>query len=466
LLIDNYAEVQESSDETRFPHLAAVLERKINEFFAEMYGVVKKFEKDKFLFVIKADKLDYFKENCLKLSENFSRIELTNIKATVSMGVGVNCSNLAGNMEFARGALDLALGRGGNQVIIKYSNDNYCFLGGDSDEVITNSKVGARVKAMSFLELLMSASDVIIMGHKNPDLDSLGSAAGLYAISNFYGRKCKIVLNEVTDSIKTLYTRFMSEAKYADVFINSETAKKMLKRKTLLIIVDTHRAILCECPELIAKAKRVVLFDHHRKSADAIERLSFSFHVPYASSTCELVTSMLTYFKGLKLIKPETEGLLAGITVDTKNFAFKTTSVTFDAAAYLKKCGADTVSVRKLFKGSFDSYKAKANVVCNAQPLGKNMAISFLREEVDNPTVLIAQAADEMLGIKGIDVAFVICESDGRACISARSLKFNVQKLMEKMGGGGHFNGAAAQLADTTIDEAAEILKQKINEYI
>ncbi len=465
LLVDNYAEAQEMTEETRFPHLAAVVEKEICNYFFGLHAVIKKFEKDKYIFVIKGDILDHFKETCGNLAEKVLKVDLA-VKATMSIGLGVNGKSLIQNMEYARGALDLALGRGGNQVVIKYNEDAYTFIGGDGDEVVKNSNVIARSRANAFIEMMMTASDVMIMGHKNPDLDSLGSAAGLFAIANFYGKSCKIVLNEVTSAITTLHGRLMRDSKYADVFIDSETAKKTIRRRTLLVVVDNHRPMLCECPELLPKAKNVVIFDHHRKCADAYERLAFSYHEPSASSTCELVALMLIYYKGLKLTKTETEGLLAGITVDTKNFAFKTGVRTFEAAAYLKRCGADTISVRKLFKNSFNSYKAKANVVCSAEIFNKNMAISFLRDEVENPTVLIAQAADEMLTLNGIEVAFVLCRVGERVHISARSLKLNVQKLMEKLGGGGHQNGAAAQLDDITLEEAEALLHEKIDEYM
>jgi c-di-AMP phosphodiesterase-like protein len=225
---------------------------------------------------------------------------------------------------------------------------------------------------------------------------------------------------------------------------------------------------MCECSELVDKAKKVVVFDHHRKSKDHIEKYALTYHDPGASSTSELVTEMMMYInKGMKLTKTEAEGLLAGITVDTKNYAFKTGVKTFEAAAYLKRSGADTIAVRRLFQSSIDDYAAKVDVVKNAKIIFENMAISVLETKVENPTVLIAQAADEMLSIEGVEVSYVLTEVDGTVHISARSLgKVNVQKLMEKLGGGGHQTGAAAQLSDTNIESAKQLLLEKVEEYL
>jgi c-di-AMP phosphodiesterase-like protein len=467
LLIDNYAEVEENIDETRLPHLMAIIERKINDYFRNLGGIVRKFERDKYIIILNRDQLEFLKESKFPIVNQISSVEIGNIPVTISMGIGYNGCTVNEDMELARGALDLALGRGGNQIVIKDSDERYEYYGGDDKEVIKNSRVRARVKAYGLVELLLSASDVIVMGHKNPDLDSLGSAAGVFAIAGFYGKKCHIVLNEVTSAVSALYKRLIKDERYDDCFINSEQAIKMIKRRTLLIVVDTHRVMLTECPELLKLTKKIVVFDHHRKCADAIENYSLTYHEAYASSTSEMITEMLMYIKGVRVSRNEIEGLLAGITVDTKNFAFKTGIKTFEAAAFLKKNGADTISVRRLFKNSMDDYLARSEIVRSAEIIHDNMAISVLEREVDNPSVLIAQAADELLNIQGIEVSYVLCRKGNVIHISARSLGgVNVQKLMEKLGGGGHQAGAAAQLRDTTIDEARTLLLEKIDEYL
>lgn len=468
LVLDNYAEVQENMEEVRHPHTMAVADRKINEYFGMLGGIIRKFEKDKYLFVLKREQLETLKENKFSIAEVIDKIDTGTVHMSMSMGIGINGTSLAQSMEFARGAVDLALARGGCQVVVKEGEDKYQFIGGNGREISKNTGVRARIKAYGLAELLSTCTDVIIMGHKTPDLDSLGSAAGMYAICRFFGRNCHIVLNAVNSSIQALYSRLIDDSKYNNVFINSETALKIFKKRTLIIVLDTHKKSLCECPELVDKANKLVVIDHHRKSPDAIEGYSLTYHESFASSASELVTEMLMYMnKPIHLSRTEAEGLLAGITVDTKNFAFKTGSMTFEAAAYLKKQGADTIAVRRLFQSTLKTYTAKAEVVCNAEIFNENMAISILKSRCDNPIVLIAQAADELLSIQGIEVSFVLNEMDSIIYISARSLgNVNVQWIMERMGGGGHLTGAAVQLKDKTMDEAIEMLHKTIDEYI
>ena len=468
VLVDNYNEVQESIEESRHPHLVAVIDRKINDYFGAEGAVVRKFENDKYLIILSVDKLEAIKEKKFDVMDVIGKIDMGNIKVTLSIGIGMNGSSLNQSMEYARGALDLALGRGGNQVVIKESNDQFTYIGGDGREVAQNSRVKARVKANGLIELILSAGDVILMGHKNPDLDSLGSAAGVYAITSFFGKPCHIVLNTVTPAISPLYNRLLEDPKYKNAFIDSETALKSLKRKTLVIVLDTCRKVMCECSDLVDKTKKLVVFDHHRKSKDNINNYALTYHDPGASSTSELVTEMMMYMnKGIRLTKTEAEGLLAGITVDTKNFAFKTGVKTFEASAYLKRSGADTIAVRRLFQSTIEDYTAKVDVVKNARVIHGNMAISVLDRPVENPVVLIAQAADEMLSIEGIEVSYVLCQNGIDTLISSRSLGgINVQKLMEKLGGGGHQTGAAAQLPHTQVEDAVKILEEKIDEYL
>lgn len=471
LIVDNIAEIQETMDEIRFPHFNAIIERKINEYFNNMGGLVTKFDNSKYIFILNKNKFNLLKEDKFSIVEQIGNVEMGNdVPATLSIGIGMNGCTVNEDMVFARGALDLALGRGGNQIVIKEGEDKYAFFGGDGREISKNSRVRARVKASGLVELIMSSSDVIVMGHKDPDLDSLGSASGIYAIAKFYDKKCKIVLNNITSSISALYERLCDTDRYENAFISSSEALSTIKRGTLLVVVDTHREFLTECPELLKVAKTIVLIDHHRMSTEAIdEKCALVYHESYASSASELVTEMIMHIKGIRLIKTEIEGLLAGITVDTKNFAFKTGIKTFEAAAYLKKNGADTMSVRRLFKNSFDEYLVRSEIVRNSELIFDNMAISVMNEnvKVDNPILLIAQSADELLNLNDIEASFVLCKYGDKVCVSARSLgKINVQKLMEMIGGGGHQTGAAAQIKGVCIDEAIEILKQKIKEYL
>ncbi|MBQ9518968.1 MAG: DHH family phosphoesterase [Firmicutes bacterium] len=468
LVLDNYTEVKDNIEEVRFPHAMAVVDRKINEHFTELGGIVRKFEQDKYIFILNRSQLDELKKNKFSVMEQIGKVDVGGIPMSMSIGIGINGTTMAQCMEYARGAVDLALARGGGQVVVKEGEDKYQFIGGNGRDISTNTGVRARMKAYGFVELIKTCTDVIVMGHKSPDLDSLGSCAAVFSICEFFGRKCHIVLGNINSSISALYKRLMEDQRYESVFIDGDTALKQFKRRTLVVVVDTHKKAIVECPELVDRAKQLVVIDHHRKGPGAIENYSLTYHESFGSSASELITEMIMYMnKGIRLTKTEAEGLLAGITVDTKNFAFKTSSMTFQAAAYLKQLGADTVAVRRLFQNTLDTYVAKASVVCDAEFYNKNMAISVLRIRVDNPVVLIAQSADELLGIRGIEASFVLNEMDGIVYISARSLgKVDVQLIMEKMGGGGHISGAACQLKDMTVEAALNLLKDKIDEYL
>lgn len=467
LVIDNYDEVLDSLEEFRHPLILAIVDRKIKKMARDLGGVVKNFEKDKYILILSQESLDELKKNKFDILDNIREIDMGNtIPVTLSIGIGKNGENLDENMEFARVSLDLALSRGGDQVIIK-DGENYQFFGGHTKEGNRNSRVRARVKAYALTELIEDASNVIIMGHRHTDLDCMGAGIGVYSIVSALDKNCKIVLNDVTSSVSYLYDRVIKDEKYKDVFISSEEALKLVNRKTLLIIVDVYKQGLCECPELVDKVKKIVVFDHHRKGTDYIENAVLTYHEPYASSTCELITEMLMYInKNIPIKQVEADSILAGIIVDTKNFAFKTGIKTFEAAAFLKKKGADTIRVKKLFKNSIDCYNTRANVVCNMKLYRENMAISILEDEIDNPLLVVAQACDELLNIDNINASFVLCKINNNISISARSFgEINVQIIMEKLGGGGHQSISATQIKDVTIEEAVNMLKGAIDEY-
>ncbi len=467
LVIDNYDEVLDSLEEFRHPLILAIVDRKIKKMARDLGGVVKNFEKDKYILILSQESLDELKKNKFDILDNIREIDMGNtIPVTLSIGIGKNGENLDENMEFARVSLDLALSRGGDQVIIK-DGENYQFFGGHTKEGNRNSRVRARVKAYALTELIEDASNVIIMGHRHTDLDCMGAGIGVYSIVSALDKNCKIVLNDVTSSVSYLYDRVIKDEKYKDVFISSEEALKIVNRKTLLIIVDVYKQGLCECPELVDKVKKIVVFDHHRKGTDYIENAVLTYHEPYASSTCELITEMLMYInKNIPIKQVEADSILAGIIVDTKNFAFKTGIKTFEAAAFLKKKGADTIRVKKLFKNSIDCYNARANVVSNMKLYRENMAISILEDEIDNPLLVVAQACDELLNIDNINASFVLCKINNNISISARSFgEINVQIIMEKLGGGGHQSISATQIKDVTIEEAVNMLKGAIDEY-
>ena len=471
IFIDNYDEVLHELEEVRRPLLIALIDRKINAMAQQADAIIRKFEKDKYLFIFTQDKLEYFKEKKFDILTQIREIDMGNkIPFTLSIGIGTGSETLAQAMEYARSAIDLALGRGGDQALIR-EGDKYIFFGGHAQEVSSNARVRARVKAYAFSELLLESDNVIVLGHKNIDLDCLGSAVGVHKIVTAMGRECHIVLGNVTSSIRFLHERLLAEKGCSEnVFISAAQALEHIGPRSLIVIVDTHRPSIIEGNELLAhpSAKRVVLFDHHRKATESVDNPVLAYHEPYASSTSELITEMIQYIKADVRLRPvEADALLAGITVDTKNFSIKTGAKTFEAAAYLRRNGADSVRVKLLFQSDIASFKAKAETVSNAEIYLDNIAIAVSTSDVENPTLLAAQTSDELLNIHGIQASFVLCANDGVIYISARSLgSLNVQVIVEKLGGGGHQTVAGAQIRGKSIDETEEALKQVIDEYL
>lgn len=471
IFIDNYGEVLDSIEEVRRPLLVALIDRRINALAQQVSGIVRKFENDKYIFIFSYDKFEFLKAKKFEILQQIREIDMGNkIPVTLSIGMGLNGATLAQSMEYARAAIDLALGRGGDQVLIKDS-EKYYFFGGIAKEVGTNTRVRARVKTYAFTELVAESSNVIVMGHRNIDLDCLGAAVGVYKISHSLGKDCKIILGDVTTAVKRLYTRLMQENDYKDgVFISKEKAVDLLQEATLVVVVDAHRPSILEAREILyhLKVKKIVVIDHHRKAAEFIDNAVLTYHEPYASSTCELITEMIQYVKtNIKLKPVEADALLAGITVDTKNLTVKTGAKTFEAAAYLRRNGADTVKVRMLFQNDLEAFKAKVSAVNNAEIFRDNIAISVCPPNIENPSLTAAQAADELLNISDIQASFVLSGVGEKVFISARSLgALNVQVIMEKLGGGGHQSVAGVQLEHISEDEVLIMLKDAINKYL
>ena len=462
IIIDNYDDVMETVEEIGRPLLTALIDRQLNTLAQYSNGIIKKFEKDKYIFIFSQNKLMHMKEKNFEVLDRIRSIDAGNqIPVTISAGIGLGGETLAKTMEYARAAIDLALGRGGDQILLKDS-EKYYFYGGKSAEKESSSRVRARVKAYALTELIKESGNIIIMGHRYPDMDCLGAGIGIYKIASGYGKPCYIILNGPTPGIRLLYDRLMELPEYREIIlINSETALKMTNTDTLLVIVDTHRPSFTECPELFKKTNKIVVIDHHRKCAENVDNPVLNYHEPYASSTSELITEMLQYAEiNVGFEKTEADALLAGITIDTKNFALKTGAKTFEAAAYLKRYGADTTRVRLLQQSDLQSYKEKVRAVNDAEILNNNIAISVCAGEVENPSLITAQAADELLFLTGVVASFVLCKFGDVIIISARSYgEVNVQMIMEKLGGGGHQNVAGAQIKGSTIDEVKEKLK-------
>ena len=467
LCIDNVDEIMHSIEEVRRPMLLAIIDRKINLWFKERDVVVARIERDTYILVLSRKELQKMEETKFDILDEMRNIQVGNeLPVTVSIGIGNSTQTLLQSKEDARIAFDLAQGRGGDQAIIKHQ-DKYTFYGGKTKEVEKSARVKVRIKAYAFKELLHEADKVYIMGHKNIDMDCLGAAMGVYRGATLVGKKAKIILREPTYAIKGLHDRIMASKEYEDLFITPEEAEKEMNKDTLLVIVDTHRRSYVEAPELLALSEKVVVFDHHRKSPDYIEEAVLTYLEPFISSTCEMIAEILNYLSDkIKLSPIEADALLAGITIDTKNFVFKAGVRTFEAAAFLRRNGADSTRVQMLFQNDMDTYRARAKAIQMTQIWYDNMAVSEVPGNIDHAAIVAAQVADELLNIKGIKASFVFTDVDGCIFISARALgDTNVQRIMELLGGGGHLGIAGAQLKDTTTEKAQMKLKEAINLY-
>ncbi|MDK2798788.1 MAG: cyclic-di-AMP phosphodiesterase [Clostridiales bacterium] len=467
IMIDNYEEVMQSTDDAYRPQVLADIDRRLTSWVSFTGGVLKKFERDKYIFIFEHKYLNKFEEKKFDILDSIREINIGNkIPVTLSIGIGLNGDTIAQNDAYARAAIDIALGRGGDQVVIK-DGDQLKFYGGKTKELEKQTRVKARVVAYALRELISQAEQVIIMGHQNGDIDSVGASIGLYRGVKNKGKVGYIVLNSFNPTVHNLLSRLEKVEEYHDVFISRSQAIDMVTDKTLVIVVDTHRTSFTECPELLQKTDHIVVIDHHRRGVEFIENAVLTYHEPYASSTCEMVTEILQYMEEkVKLSTLEAEALYAGITVDTKHFSFKTGVRTFEAASFLRRAGVDTTSVKQLFQNDLDTFIARADIVKAAEIFRDNIAISVCPENIKNAQLIVAQAADELLNIMGITASFVMCKVNDEIIISGRSLgDINVQVILEKLGGGGHLTVAGAQLADVSVESAREQLKMAIDKY-
>lgn len=468
--IDNYDEALDSIEDVKRSLLVALIDRKVNKYFTQMDGLVRKIEKDKYFVVFRHKYLKELQEDKFSLIEDVKTVKVGNEMAvTLSIGIGRGGASYNQTYEYARMAIDLALGRGGDQVVIK-EGENITYYGGNSKQVEKNTRVKARVKAHALREIIESRERVFIMGHNISDVDSFGAAIGIYCAARVLGKRAQIVIDDVTTSIKPLKEFFTEERGYpVDLFISSERALEVADSNALVMVVDTNRPSYTECPGLLSRTRSLVVFDHHRQGADVIENTVLSYIEPYASSTCEMVAEVLQYFtENIKLAAHEADCIYAGILIDTNNFMTKTGVRTFEAAAYLKRCGAEVTRVRKLLREDMSTYKARAEVVRHADVYKGAFAISVCQtSSIASPTIVGAQAANELLNIVGIKASFVLTEYAGKIYVSSRSIdEINVQLIMERFGGGGHLNMAGCQLKDCTIEQAKNIIKETIDEML
>lgn len=448
--IDNYDELMTGIEEVRQSLLLALVERKINKYFNATEGVVKKFDKDKYLVVFKRGMLDDLTSSRFDLLEDVKTISIGNeISATISIAVGLSSTTILHANENANMAMDLALGRGGDQCVVK-SDDMVSYYGGNTQSIEKSTRVKARVKAHALREIMASRDEVVIMGHQMTDVDSFGAAIGVFRAAATINKKAHIVINSVSTSVRPMIDPFLNSPMYDDdMFLDSKQAIELVNSDTLVVVVDTNRPSYTECPEILQVTSHIVVFDHHRRGEEVIENAELSYIEPYASSASEMIAEVLQYFsEDVKLRSAEADCIYGGIVIDTNNFTAKTGARTFEAAAYLKRNGADVIRVRKMFRDEILAYKARAEAIRDAQVYLDSYAISICKSEgLESPTIVGAQAANGLLDIVGIKASFVISEFNNKSFISARSIdETNVQIIMEKLGGGGHLNIAGCQL--------------------
>lgn len=471
IYIDNYDEVCDSVDEIKQSMLMALVERKITQYISRVHGIIKKLENDKFFIVIKRKDLWKLEEDKFSILDDVKTVTIGNERTvSLSIGLGLAAKNYQESYNYARVAIDLALARGGDQAVCKSKEDIFYF-GGKTQQQAKNTRVKARVKAEALREFIVGADQVIAVGHKIADVDSFGAAVGIYRVAQSLGKPSHIVINEITSSVRPLYEAFINNPDYpSDMFLTSEQARHYTTDNTMVVLVDTNKMSMCDCPELLEGKHTIAVLDHHRQDAQVIKNAVLSYIEPYASSTCEMVAEILQYIEdGVKLKNIEADSMYAGIIIDTNNFMNATGVRTFEAAAFLRRNGADVTKVRKLFRDDMDSYKAKARAIQDAQVFREKFAFAVNQgdEGIESPTILGAQIANELLDISGIKASFVLTNYKGTIYVSVRSIdQVNVQVIAEKMGGGGHINVAGIQFTGISIEEAKVKIKDVLNQMI
>lgn len=466
--VDGYEEVLKSTSEEKRPLINVDIEKILSSVELNSKGALKRTSKDKFILIMNKKELKALEAEKFSLLDKIRQIDHENtLPVTVSIGIGIEGDSINENLKLAAGALDLALGRGGDQAIVK-TKDKFTFYGGKSKAIETTTKVKSRLIGHALREVIQQSDKIYIMGHKYPDMDAMGAAVGVYDICKSCGKNANIVLEQSNESIDEFIKKLLKSDYYNGIFIDKDEAIRECTKSTLVIVVDTHRPNYTECEELLSLSDKVVVIDHHRRGVEFINDTVLLFHETYVSSTCEMVTELVQYMEdNVKINKITAEGLLAGINLDTKNFAFKTGVRTFEAASYLKKSGADTIEVKKMFNSDINDFITKADIIQSTKIINDNICLAYTGKEADNINIVVAQAADELLNIKQVEASFVLGQKNGRVFVSARSLgNINVHVLMEKLGGGGHRDIAGAQFKDITIEEAYNKVKDVIQSYL
>ena len=470
LYIDNYEEVFENVDEVKRAMLGALVERKITKYMQNVDAIVKKLEKDKYFVVFKKKYLEQLHANKYNILDEVKTINVGNeISITLSFGIGVDADTLEEGYEYARAAIDLALGRGGDQVVVKDKN-KIVYYGGKRVQVEKSTRVKARVKAQALREIIIGKDDIFIMGHAIEDIDSFGAAMGIYRIAKALGKRAHVVINDITTTVKPFMHRFISDNEYeSNLFLTSDKAIETVTENSALIVVDVNKPSYTECPELLTKIKTKIVLDHHRQSGETIEGAVLSYIEPYASSTCEMVAEILQYIDDrLKLRAPEADAMFAGIMIDTNNFLTKTGVRTFEAAAFLRRSGADILRIRKSLRTDMEEYRVRAEAISNVELFSESFAITVCNaKDFESPTIIGAQVANELLDIAGVKASFVLTPFNNKIYISARSIdEINVQVIMEKFGGGGHMTVAGAQIQGNDVEGAMNEVKEQVKEML
>lgn len=468
LFIDNYEETLQGLDEIQKVEVTSVLTKEIRSWARENKGVLARLDKDKYAIFIEKKYVEKMEKESFDILERVRNVtKLTKLPITISMGISYSEETLEDRYNAGQSALDIALGRGGDQAVVK-KDKKYDFFGGSNVGLEKMSKVKARAMAQAIRELIEKSEKVYVMGHRNSDIDCIGAAIGIVKIAKYLGKPVNIIVDaKCNASTEALIEKIKYDENYKDVFKTYADVKSEDVTNSLLVVVDTHKKSYLVEPEFLDKFESIAVIDHHRRGPEFIDNAVLTYHEIYASSATELVVELLMYMDGISISSNEAECMYAGLVVDTKNFMFKTGVRTFEVAAYLKKFGIDVAEIKLLFQNNFETYVAKVNIVKNAEFIHDKIAISVTTETHPDMPIIVAQAADELLSISGIQASFVLCMVDGIVMISGRSMgDINVQAILEKIGGGGHLTFAGAQIAGSTLEEAKEKLLESIDEYL
>ena len=467
IMIDNYEEImQRLSDEDK-PILTAQIERNLYDWAATFEGLIIKSERDTFILLLQQKYLKQLEEDKFNILDKIKEIEIPGkVQSTLSIAIATEESSNYEKYKTAQSMIDIALGRGGDQAILR-KDGKYIFFGGRTQELEKRTKVKARIVANALQELMEEAENIFVMGHTNSDIDAMGASLGVYRLAKTIGKQAYIVNTTVGATLDSFLQTAKEDEEYQKTIIGKDEAIEKINENSLLVVVDTHKTSYVDVPELLEKTNKIVIIDHHRRGTDFIENALLTFHEVYASSACELVTELLEYSEQeIKLTQLETEGLYAGIMMDTKNFTFKTGVRTFEAAAYLRKCGVDIIKVKKWFQSDLETYNKISEIVANSEVINDTIGISIYDKEEPDTSLICAKSADELLTISNITASFVIGNLGDKICISGRSIgDINVQLILEKLGGGGHITLAGAQVEGMSIEEVKQELIIRINEY-